>query len=251
MTTKIQIGIPQTGLAACSSGPQLMPFHIAHSGPAPISTFFRVKDAAVDAPTRGAGSSSVMVPVSAAEGSTMKALDVPAGAETNSRTSPRRRLIAAFRGRRLVGLDVPLPDGYTGFVLRSDPSGRGAQSSSSKAAAQSSEIIKNGRGKGRAPGRRTRRAQDEDEMENYEDQTTIGTDEVVGDIMPAPAEDVEIRMLRPIGTFVSFMVWSPDIAVDEGQDEYMRALKEWTAVVAEVSDKSTFNHSKAKTSVGA
>jgi hypothetical protein len=45
---------------------------------------------------------------------------------------------------------------------------------------------------------------------------------------------VEIRRLTPVSRFSSLTVWSPDIPVDEGKDEYLRSLTEWTKLAAEI-----------------
>lgn len=64
----------------------LMPFHVAHTGPAPLSTYFRVAPA----------------PASAT--------DEPA----------KEQYVAAFRGRAVHGTRVALPEGYVGVMLQSD-----------------------------------------------------------------------------------------------------------------------------------
>ena len=47
----------------------------------------------------------------------------------------------------------------------------------------------------------------------------------------------DVRQLIPTPTFSSFTIWSPDIPVDEGKDEYIRCLVEWTKLAAEVLQK--------------
>jgi len=43
------------------------------------------------------------------------------------------------------------------------------------------------------------------------------------------------RTLQPTSRFSSFMLWHPDIPVDEGRDEYYGALNEWVAIAHAVS----------------
>jgi hypothetical protein len=46
--------------------------------------------------------------------------------------------------------------------------------------------------------------------------------------------ETKTKLLVPTGTFSSFVLWNPDISVDEGKDEYMRTLKEWIDISSEV-----------------
>ena len=50
----------------------------------------------------------------------------------------------------------------------------------------------------------------------------------------------DVRQLIPTPTFLPFTIWSPDIPVDEGKDEYIRCLIEWTKLAAEVLQKLFF-----------
>jgi ribonuclease H2 subunit C len=43
-----------------------------------------------------------------------------------------------------------------------------------------------------------------------------------------------VRLLKPAARFDSFVLWHPDIPVDEGKDEYLRSLSEWVNIAAEV-----------------
>ena len=38
------------------------------------------------------------------------------------------------------------------------------------------------------------------------------------------------RLLQPLSTFDNITIWNPDIELDKGDDVYVRALKEWTAL---------------------
>ena len=48
------------------------------------------------------------------------------------------------------------------------------------------------------------------------------------------------RVLEPVSTFPSFVLWNPDIPANDGRDEYVRSLREWTKVAAEVSIGASF-----------
>ncbi|GAA5877330.1 hypothetical protein JCM3774_001638 [Rhodotorula dairenensis] len=78
--------IPSTSLVS------LLPFTLAHDGPAPISTFFHPR------PYHTAGPAAT------------------AAAEDEGRSTLTEHRQAAFRGRRVVSSTLVLPDGYTGLV---------------------------------------------------------------------------------------------------------------------------------------
>ena len=197
---ELVIGSADAPLASCV--PQLMPFHIDYSGPAPISTFFRVKDAPPD--SCGAPSSS-------------------------SHNRPwKKRFTSAFRGRIIQGLEMRLPDGYGGIVL-----GAGGMKNSINGSVDRKLPKRTGKnGKGRST-RRTRSSKipiDEIEEEQKNE------DDDLDQLDQQPLNGVgEIKLLKPTHAFSSLVIWNPDIAVDEGSDEYIRALNEWTALASEVS----------------
>ncbi|KAI9453103.1 ribonuclease H2, subunit C [Lactarius psammicola] len=223
-----------TKIAHCPAAPpvrvpHLMPFHIQHSGPAPVSTYFRIQPApppeshpcppsvAVEAQLVSATSTvinnapavSAVVTATALAAATA---EIKAGIDpvTNSRLSPlqplrpgpierlsgsAKRFISSFRGRTVHGVEAPLPKGYSGIVLRGDAEGR------------------------------TR-------------VTTVGSpkrsrkDDMAG-ILP-PEEERPVRMLKPSARFDSFVLWHPDIPVDEEMDEYLRSLSEWVNIASEI-----------------
>ena len=43
-----------------------------------------------------------------------------------------------------------------------------------------------------------------------------------------------VRVMKAAARFDSFVLWHPDIAVDEGKDEYLRSLSEWVNIAVEV-----------------
>ncbi|KAF8264437.1 ribonuclease H2, subunit C [Lactarius quietus] len=227
--------------------PHLMPFHIQHSGPAPVSTYFRVQPAplpdshpcppsvAVETQLVSVASTVVEYPdekenaptVSAAVAATALATTT---AEINAETDPvikppssqlfrpgpierlsgsAKRFISSFRGRTVHGVEVPMPKGYSGIVLRGEAEGRAQTTTSSKAKRQSA--------------RKPRRPPPEEVPED---------DDMEG-ILP-PEEERPVRVLKPSARFDSFVLWHPDVPVDEGMDEYLRSLSEWVNIASEI-----------------
>ncbi|KAI0367623.1 hypothetical protein BV20DRAFT_1024243 [Pilatotrama ljubarskyi] len=223
--------------------PHLMPFHIAYSGPAPISTYFRVH--AAPEPTYGrekkpeapvpsepesqqTSDSQATLVASPAHPSPTPALPPSDSAATlvnadvhdsaNASSSPAdfcsRHFTAAFRGRSLHGLKVDLPHGYAGVVLRSPDDHKTSAPPSS------------------AGGSRTRSkgARGNAKRSHREEEDVIDVDEE----MPDADDEGPVRLLTPAAQFSSFVLWHPDIPVDEGRDEYLRSLTEWTRLAAEI-----------------
>jgi hypothetical protein len=232
--------------------PHLMPFHIQHTGPAPISTYFRIRPhtgapwqlssipdpslpsgdgqteltttvntkvvlleekenlpAAVDANRVVAGPA-----ITATAEVDVVAANVKARASPAQRSGPIQRLsgsakrfISSFRGRTVHGVEVTLPKRYVGIVLRGDTNDRAHPHPST-----------GGKSK-RRPVRNSRRRPTEEELDemSLEDE-----------------EKPPVRALKPTARFDSFVLWHPDIPVDEGQDEYLRSLSEWTDMASEV-----------------
>lgn len=214
-SASISITHPKTALPTCT--PNLMPFHVDYSGPAPISTYFRVK-----------------VPIEEmnpeAKGSGFQ----------NRNGSWQSQMSAAFRGRVLRGLEVKLPEGYSGMVLRSDASTSDTNIKSSQSARQT---------KSKASARDTKKGRTS--RRGYKKANTIDADEDVEcselqdeDSLSVSAEAIngtlKMRMLKPSAAFSSMVVWNPDVPVDESRDEYIRALNEWVSVAAEVSPTLCF-----------
>lgn len=247
--------IESTKGALTTRQPNLMPFHIGYSGPAPISTYFRVKStpaptfgtvtdtpiipapldavesqdlmdsqatAAVEEDSEAIASSSSLPNSTSASSSATLANDVVMAAEGLAQVSLQRHYIAAFRGRGMHGLEVDLPEGYSGLVLHA-PDANERSSRSEEPARKKGKATESGRG-GRT------RAKKDDIAEDEEQQDT--------DMQDLDA-DAQRRALRPLGTFASFVLWHPDIPVDEGKDEYIRSLTEWTKLAAEVSVLAT------------
>ena len=117
-----------------------------------------------------------------------------------------KRFISSFRGRTVHGVEVSLPKGCIGLVLRGDAEGQTQMTTSSEAK--------------RRPGRMLRRQVPEDVPED---------DDMEG-ILP-PEED---RFQKPSARFDSFVLWHSDIPVDEEMDEYLQSLSEWVNIASEV-----------------
>ncbi|KAH9940739.1 ribonuclease H2, subunit C [Epithele typhae] len=265
--------------------PHLMPFHIAHTGPAPISTYFRVtplapptygRDATSTPPdasdlqqtaavtdadsqtTLAASSSSSLAPGSdstlaatpADEDVSMRESGGASHDPTDPSVSSPRHFGAAFRGRGMHGTVVDLPDGYAGLVLRvvgdtgatNVKSRAAADSTTGKRAATRSASKGKEKSKGekapvKAKGRAARKSARAEaaKMEEAVDVDALPESGVVEDAGAAEGDGAgEERVLRPEGTFGSFVLWNPDVPVDEARDEYVRALTEWTRMAAEV-----------------
>jgi hypothetical protein len=245
-------------LPECS--PNLMPFHISHSGPVPISTYFRVKpspsiphlpltqNASNETHLSTDNSQNTLVAEESLTtivesqftsleedsqacpaGVGAMVVDADSGTQASSSSEVARvppetppvegslgnSFIAAFRGRRVHGRTVDLPQGYGGIVLSAPSSDAKKQDSNTGTVKTMTQT----RSKSRATRNSSR--QIETDEDNAVDADHDGS-------------RVEIRRLTPVSTFSSLTVWSPDILVDEGKDEYLRSLTEWTKLAAEV-----------------
>jgi len=113
------------------------------------------------------------------------------------------------------GVEVALPEGYIGIVLRGN------------ANAKASDHATSGKPNRRLARRQLRKKPTARGEESEEDAAEI-----------PPAEDSDecrpIRVLRPSARFDSFVLWHPDIPVNEGRDEYLRSLSEWVSIATEV-----------------
>ncbi|OCH87537.1 hypothetical protein OBBRIDRAFT_837311 [Obba rivulosa] len=295
----LEIAPLQAPLAACT--PNLMPFHIAYSGPAPISTYLRVRPAPAlvygkedlyssrffansSAPaaenltasssrsTLVATSSSVTLDVeneatenaqvtlvvktaSVTSGTedvimeetlvatssavTLATEDIPIppshSAPTNNSSAPEsERWISSFRGRSIQGLTVPLPEGYIGIVLRTPLDGASA-GAANEVRAREREREK-AKAKAQKESRRgTRRSARVIELDlEDEDMDGAGHDTAIeGGAIGADLEE-PVRTLTATSTFSQFVLWNPDFPVDEGKDEYLRSLSEWTKLATEI-----------------
>ncbi|KAH9043972.1 hypothetical protein EDB84DRAFT_1674610 [Lactarius hengduanensis] len=115
-----------------------------------------------------------------------------------------KRFISSFRGRTVHGIEASLPKGYSGIVLRGDAEGR-TQTTTGKAKRQ----------------------------------PAVPEDNMAG-ILP-PEEERPVRVLKPSARFDSFVLWHPDIPVDEEMDEYLRSLSGSTSLLRSMKAKH-FQH---------
>jgi Ribonuclease H2 non-catalytic subunit (Ylr154p-like) len=249
MTLTIEIAPLSDSLSECT--PNLMPFHIDYSGPAPISTYFRCKDgpSRVGAPTSNVGNDpkhAELTPSLADANTTTNVAYVEGVDNTEASSNPvhvspqenvpsasaepaadhARRLKAAFRGRTVHGLQVDLPAGYGGIILRAD-SAAGSKVPVDAVKAKVTRAQKNAGAsdKERTRGNAMRSSAKAMDMDDFDDFIPNGEDS---------AESDSSRRLQPTETFTSFVLWQPDYPVDEGKDEYCRSLTEWTRLVAQV-----------------
>ena len=124
------------------------------------------------------------------------------------------------------GVEVDLPEGYAGIVLRA-PDATKSEGVASRNARREDE--KRSASKGRTT-RRLRRTKEPEVVEAEDVDEDVGMTDGT-----APQEgEGPTRVLQPVSTFSSFVLWHPDIPVDEGRDEYLRSLTEWTRLAAEV-----------------
>ena len=78
---------------------------------------------------------------------------------------------------------------------------------------------------------KTEPKQQEEVKQEEEDEAQMEIEE------PPPTEDKleeQVDRLEVTGTFREFVLWNADVPVDEGRDEYLRAIHEWVNIVAEV-----------------
>lgn len=141
---------------------------------------------------------------------TLADVDMNPTEETTAPSSSELHLAAAFRGRAIRGLTVDLPEGYAGVVLSSSDKPAEAKSKPKAKKAPSSK-------------RGSKRNAVVEETDEDEDEMLMAA-EISG----------PVKTLEATGTFSSFVLWNADNPVDEGRDEYLRTLTEWTKIAAEV-----------------
>ncbi|KAM5531466.1 hypothetical protein V8D89_014856 [Ganoderma adspersum] len=240
-----------------SSTPHLMPFHISYSGPAPISTYFRIKPTSPPTYGRDERPLPTLLPLSESQESTDSQTTLVAGSSANPSSSSIATLVssstlmdvdvddqdasrdastrppnansshfaASFRGRAMHGAEVNLPEGYAGIVLRAP-----SDDAKGKRAASGVEAREEDRKpKSKSKGRTTRQSKRAPEPELVE-----AEDEHEGGDGSTHLEENAARVLQPVSTFSSFVLWHPDVPVDEARDEYLRSLTEWTRLAAEI-----------------
>ncbi|KAG6836698.1 hypothetical protein H0H93_004809 [Arthromyces matolae] len=237
-----------------------MPFHIDYSGPAPISTYLRVKAAkeTVGAPEPATNDNFDASASQDSIGSTnetqatiatqeengesslhkddvdakmaVDSPDVPVASSSSSSSMTRvteetTRFISSFRGRTIQGLKVSLPEGYMGFVLRADDA---SHSSKTRDDLRTSRTKRVETSKKTTSGRRTRRgAAAKHEIVDVDSDDGGFLDDQAMDIGSHEDEE-EKRTISIASQFSDFVLWHPDHPVNETGDEYIRSLNEWT-----------------------
>ncbi|KAJ6581068.1 ribonuclease H2, subunit C [Mycena capillaripes] len=217
---------PTLGIAPISSlaslpkaSPNLMPFHVDHDGPAPISTYFLVEAAPEPAkpPPPAADEDAEMEPAveATAIDAPSEVAESPPGISLMRRvTDATTRFVATFRGRTMQGLKVELPSGYSGVIMTGGAPGKvGALKTKIQHVA-----------KAKARGSKTSRATRSTATHN-DDGMDADDDSENGKIS---------RTLMPTAHFSSLVLWHPDIPVDPGRDEYLRSLTEWIRLADEI-----------------
>ena len=204
----------------------LMPFNIKHTGTAPVSTYFRPKPPPIQGdPTVNvaSGSQEATSQLSTVTDTTNPAESGTIPVTTLDATPKEDPLVAAFRGRTIRGTRISVPDGYTGVVLV------GADANKTKQASPPPLP------RGHRASRRSGRVIHVDDDDEPQDVDMDGTGEDVDADGQGEEEEAPTRTLTLASTFSSFVVWNPDIPVDEGRDEYIRSLNEWIKLSAMVS----------------
>ncbi|KAH9017230.1 hypothetical protein EDB85DRAFT_2017430, partial [Lactarius pseudohatsudake] len=199
-----------TRIALCPGAPP-----VRYSGPAPVSTtYFRIQPAplpisypgppsvAVEAQLVSATSTAVAVPeekVNTPVVSAAPPLQPVRPGPIGRISGSTKRFISSFRGRTVHGIEASLPKGYSGIVLHGDAEGR-TQTTTGKAKRQ----------------------------------PAVPEDNMAG-ILP-PEEERPVRVLKPSARFDSFVLWHPNIPVNEEMDEYLRSLSEWVNIASEIHE---------------
>jgi hypothetical protein len=189
--------------------PNLMPFNISFSGPAPVSTYFQVYE--IDAST---------------------SLNTKANGAAKSDT--RREFTATFRGRSMCGLEVDVPEGYVGIVMKSENAEDAGKSNGKKAVAKAKTTKGKGKASAKSKGRATRSQSalleepEEEPMQIEDDYAMLSRVEQDSAATTQETGSADAtRLLEQTGTFEKFVLWNADVHVDEGRDEYLRSMDEW------------------------
>ncbi|KAF5386484.1 hypothetical protein D9757_005896 [Collybiopsis confluens] len=215
--------------------PYLMPFHIAHTGPAPVSTYFRVQDAKSHVGSPIPPDNTQETDSFPKETSDQKDLDITDSASTSAAVQPpepstsdsgaatssavpnsknQSRFISSFRGRTIQGLKVEVPDGFTGVVFHSNDDKNDVKTKA--------RPVPNAKGKSKGRETRSTRSRTVNAMD---------IDEVEEDEEDDEAESaLDTQNLELHSLFKSFVVWHPDIPVDTGNDEYLASIGEWMKI---------------------
>ncbi|TFK73725.1 hypothetical protein BDN72DRAFT_150526 [Pluteus cervinus] len=242
---QLTLGEPAQSLPKCL--PNLMPFHIKHTGPAPISTYFCVESApdVVGAPPPTDTPPSGSAPLDAStsqttEGDSQNTL-VDASSSARPAANTSKRLRSTFRGRIVQGLNIDIPEGYVGVILKSGEEQKKSAHADDIRDLKRSQSARRGRAKATGRGtRRSTRSVPVDDVVDVDGDTVMDDDTPFGDIEAADElgntslASVPMQQLQVVSQFSQLIVWHPDIPVDEHSDDYIRALKEWSFLASEI-----------------
>ncbi|KAI0291501.1 ribonuclease H2, subunit C [Multifurca ochricompacta] len=188
-----------------------MPFHINHNGPAPISTYFPIKHTPLPTDLATAIITTELTPEEI-ENDPVAAKVVISTTTTNADGIMKVSTSAPHMLR--PGPIQRLSDSakrFTSFFR-----GRAVHGVEIALPKDYTGIILRGVAGGKAP--------------------TTTTNEESRDCMSGMPHEQEgpVKILKPAARFDSFVLWHPDIPVDEGKDEYLRSLSEWVNIATEV-----------------
>jgi len=291
-----------------------MPFHIAYSGSAPISTYLLKRPLPPPGQAGVAEDTTYLIDnkfvlrnvhnfhkrdENEQSADSIKTDNAQDASNTNQEASTSEkvqptRYQAAFRGRVVVGQDFSLPEGYVGVVLHRDDTtkhstapappprptrrARRKEESTAEASKRPTRLAGAQRAnalKAKAAAKAKAKQQrvptklnpdgEEDELIDDDDDDLPSAPAVLAALTvpepkqepkqeeevkqeeeeeahmeveepPLPEEKLEdqVDKLEVTGTFTEFVLWNPDVPVDEARDEYLRAIHEWVNIVTEV-----------------
>ena len=92
-------------------------------------------------------------------------------------------------------------------------------------------------------------AEGENEKNDAEDIDEDGDGDIDGgeDELPEPEEPQTMRVLERVASFKEVMVWGHDAIPDDGDDSYIRGIREWVGLAGVVSEMvyGNINHACA------
>lgn len=250
--------------------PNLMPFHIAYTGPAPISTYFMPRPFVDEREERRRALMGVSggPETDDKDGLASKyfgdageaGLENDEKGKTSASMGEEKKkekvdgdgmVCAAFRGRIVVGQPIRVPEGYTGLMLLretkdGDTNDQGenggaegvqkdkakVKSSSERAKALKAKAA--AKSKSRAAKRSKRYQEDEEEDEEGDAELAEEIDPSDGREKAGLRKESHPQVLIAKGRFDEFTLWHPDGPVDKTRDEYIRSLNDWITLASEI-----------------
>lgn len=279
METALKLSLPKSktspkDIPKCA--PNLMPFHISHTGHAPISTYFLPKPAPPSIlVSENSGNLSSENTLESETQTTTETLETVTSASTttiavsetqisdsdatltvNEQTQSttnviekKSMLIPQSAVKRLSSTAKRLMASFRGRGMHGVEvelpqgyvgillGGPPSGEVDSLERGRSSRFFKN-REKGKSAKGSARPRRGAKEVVEVEDGMEVDEDgEKDVDGIRDGEEEGMTRTLEVAGRFDSFVLWHPDFPVDEGRDEYLRTLTEWVALSAEVRRK--------------